>query len=127
MEKIICVTLQRVKEEPAKRNFSVRLPDAVIEMLDEIAANTGMNITRNNVIEQAAEWAVRTYRANGNRALTNEDFDDLVKYIQGKGNAGARTLKASESLGSMHSTATKKASRRAGSDKSTISPATSHQ
>ena len=53
-------------------------------MLDEIAENTGLNITRNNVVEQAAEWYVRTYRANGNRALTNEDFNSLIEFIQGK-------------------------------------------
>ena len=73
-----------MKPEPTKRNFSVRLSDEIIKMLDEIAENTGMNITRNNVIEQAAEWAVRTYRANGNRALTNEDFNSLIEFIQGK-------------------------------------------
>ncbi len=83
-------------------------------MLDEIAENTGMNITRNNVIEQAAEWAVRTYRANGNRALTNDDFNDLVKFIQGKGNAGAKILPASESSASSPLTATIKSSQKAG-------------
>jgi metal-responsive CopG/Arc/MetJ family transcriptional regulator len=103
-----------VKPEPTKRNFSVRLSDEIIKMLDEIAENTGMNITRNNVIEQAAEWAVRTYRANGNRALTNEDFNSLVEFIQGKANAGAKTQRASASFDSSLSTATKKTSRPAG-------------
>ena len=83
-------------------------------MLDEIAENTGLNITRNNVVEQAAEWYVRTYRANGNRALTNEDFTSLIEFIQGKANAGAKTQRASASFDSSLSTATKKTSRRAG-------------
>lgn len=68
--------------EKTKRNFSIRLPDEVIKILDEIAENTGLNITRNNVVEQACEWYVRTYRANGNRALTKDDFEDLARYIQ---------------------------------------------
>lgn len=67
-----------------KVQFSIRIPEEVIKLLDEIAENTGLNITRNNVVEQAAEWYVRTYRANGNRALTNEDFNSLIEFIQGK-------------------------------------------
>jgi hypothetical protein len=77
-----CVTLQRVNQEKNKRNFSIRLPEEVIALLDEIADNTGLNITRNNVVEQACEWYVRTYRANGNRALTKDDFEDLALYIR---------------------------------------------
>ena len=53
-------------------------------MLDEIAENTGLNITRNNVVEQAAEWYVRTYRANGDRALTEADMRDLENYLREK-------------------------------------------
>ena len=73
-----------MKEEKTKRNFSIRLPEEVIALLDEIAANTGLNITRNNVVEQACEWFVRTYRANGNRALTEADMRDLEIYLKGK-------------------------------------------
>jgi hypothetical protein len=73
-----------VKEEKTKRNFSIRLPEEVIALLDEIAANTGLNITRNNVVEQACEWFVRTYRANGNRALTEADMCDLETYLKEK-------------------------------------------
>jgi hypothetical protein len=77
-----CVTLQLVNQEKTKRNFSIRLPAEVIKILDEIAENTGLNITRNNVVEQACEWYVRTYRANGNRAMTKTDFENLILYIQ---------------------------------------------
>ena len=97
-----------------KVQFSIRIPEEVIKLLDEIAENTGLNITRNNVVEQAAEWYVRTYRANGNRALTNEDFNSLIEFIQGKANAGAKTQRASASFDSSLSTATKKTSRKAG-------------
>jgi metal-responsive CopG/Arc/MetJ family transcriptional regulator len=97
-----------------KVQFSIRIPEEVIKLLDEIAENTGLNITRNNVVEQAAEWYVRTYRANGNRALTNEDFTSLIEFIQGKGGAGAKTQRASASFDSSPSTATTKSSRKAG-------------
>lgn len=97
-----------------KVQFSIRIPEEVIKLLDEIAENTGLNITRNNVVEQAAEWYVRTYQANGNRALTKSDFDSLIEFIQGKANAGAKILPASESSVSSPSTATKKPSRKAG-------------
>jgi hypothetical protein len=73
-----------VKQEKTKRNFSIRLPEEVIALLDEIAANTGLNITRNNVVEQACEWFVRTYRANGNRSLTEADMLDLETYLKEK-------------------------------------------
>jgi predicted transcriptional regulator len=73
-----------VKEEKTKRNFSIRLPEEVIALLDEIASNTGLNITRNNVVEQACEWFVRTYRANGNRALTEADMRNLETYLKEK-------------------------------------------
>ena len=73
-----------MKEEKTKRNFSIRLPEEVIALLDEIASNTGLNITRNNVVEQACEWFVRTYRANGNRALTAADMLDLETYLKEK-------------------------------------------
>ncbi|MBU6183473.1 MAG: hypothetical protein KGR46_11775 [Verrucomicrobia bacterium] len=62
--------------------FSVRLPQEIIELLDEIAENTGLNITRNNVVEQACEWYVRTYRANGDRAMTKSDFEELLNFIR---------------------------------------------
>jgi hypothetical protein len=71
-----------VSDEKTKRNFSIRLPDEIIKILDEIVENTGLNITRNNIVEQACEWYVRTYRANGNRALTKTDFENLILYIQ---------------------------------------------
>jgi hypothetical protein len=77
-----CDTLQPVKSTKPKTQFSIRLPEEVIALLDEIAENTGLNITRNNVVEQACEWYVRTYRANGNRALTKDDFEDLALYIR---------------------------------------------
>lgn len=83
-ENFICVTLQLVKQEKNKRNFSIRLPEDVIALLDEIAANTGLNITRNNVVEQACEWFVRTYQSNGNRALTEADMRDLENYLREK-------------------------------------------
>ena len=73
-----------MKQEKTKRNFSIRLPEEVIALLDEIAANTGLNITRNNVVEQACEWFVRTYRANGNRSLTEADMLDLETYLKEK-------------------------------------------
>jgi hypothetical protein len=73
-----------VKEDKTKRNFSIRLPEEVIALLDEIAANTGLNITRNNVVEQSCEWFVRTYRANGNRTLTEADMRDLEKFLAEK-------------------------------------------
>ena len=73
-----------MKEEKTKRNFSIRLPEEVIALLDEIASNTGLNITRNNVVEQACEWFVRTYRANGNRALTEADMRDLETHLKEK-------------------------------------------
>ncbi len=116
-----------MKPEPTKRNFSIRLPQEVIELLDEIAENTGLNITRNNVVEQACEWYVRTYRANGDRAMTKSDFESLIEFIQGKehpqphkGGASAQNLagvkiqKASQNFDSSSSTATKKNYRRAG-------------
>ncbi len=73
-----------MKKTKPKTQFSVRLPEEVIALLDEIAANTGLNITRNNVVEQACEWFVRTYRANGNRSLTEADMLDLETYLKEK-------------------------------------------
>jgi predicted transcriptional regulator len=83
-KKIICDTLQPVKQTKPKTQFSVRLPEEVIALLDEIAANTGLNITRNNVVEQSCEWFVRTYRANSNRTLTEADMRDLEKFLAEK-------------------------------------------
>lgn len=87
-----------MKPEPNKRNFSIRLPEDVIQLLDEIASNTGLNITRNNVVEQACEWYVRTYRANGNRAITREDFEELMQFI--KDRSGLPFRMAAEATGS---------------------------
>jgi hypothetical protein len=115
-----------VKQEKTKRNFSIRLPEKVITLLDEIAANTGLNITRNNIVEQACEWFVRTYRANGNRSLTEADMRDLETFLierlaSGKALpksqpdlAGVKTLRASASFDSTSSTATTKSSHPAG-------------
>jgi len=115
-----------VKQEKTKRNFSIRLPEEVITLLDEIAANTGLNITRNNVVEQACEWFVRTYRANGDRSLTEADMRDLEAFLierlaPGKAlpksqpdPAGVKTLRASASFDSTSSTATTKSSHPAG-------------
>ena len=111
-----------------KKTFSIRIPDEVIKLLDEIAENTGLNITRNNVVEQACEWYVRTYRANGDRAMTKSDFESLIKFIQGKehpqphtgggsaqnNSAGVKIQKASQNFDSSSSTATKKNYRWAG-------------
>jgi len=80
-----------VKQEKTKRNFSIRLPEKVITLLDEIAANTGLNITRNNIVEQACEWFVRTYRANGNRSLTEADMRDLEAFLIEKLASGKTT------------------------------------
>jgi hypothetical protein len=124
--KFICDTLQLMKKTKPKTQFSVRLPEEVITLLDEIAANTGLNITRNNVVEQACEWFVRTYRANGDRSLTEADMRDLEAFLierlaPGKAllksqpdSAGVKTLRASASLDSTPSTATTKSSHTAG-------------
>lgn len=93
--------MQPVSETKPRVQFSIRLPDDVINLLDEIAENTGLGITRNNVVEQACDWYVRTYRANGNRAITGEDFEDLMLYIRDRSGLPFRMAAEATASGSV--------------------------
>lgn len=87
-----CATLQLVSAQKPKVQFSIRLPDDVIEGLDKMAAELGsLGTTRNNIVEHACAWYVRAWTAHGNRPITESDMRDLEDYLRTK-IAGTRNV-----------------------------------
>lgn len=86
MSKYICEKVKTCYEMTMakKSQFSIRLPDFVIENLKQIASEIGFDTKLNNVVESACEWYCNAYKAHGYRPLTKSDMDDLMRYIRSR-------------------------------------------